>query len=400
MIDHIASKEVQAYLRDHEHTDEKKLVLQHKTVLGLPASVIANQLKARKKAKDKIPLYFRTEGIVYPPLLNLEQCSSEATAQFKATIICNATGNHAATSADLTGGLGIDTYYFSKCCRAVHYIEPNTELLTIAKHNHERLGVTSIIYHPTTAEVFLKNGYTPFDFIYIDPSRRSSTNKKVFRLKDCEPDVIRLQELIFRLTSLLMIKTSPLLDIQQGLSELSGVTDVYVLSVSNECKEMLFLCRANSKKQPIIHAVSLTDTQQNTFSFTREEEMATESHFSEPLTYLYEPNASVLKAGAFSAIGNRYALSKLHPNTHLYTSLEFVSDFPGRIFFITEKVKPDKKTIRPFFPEGKGNVITRNYPLMAEELKKKVELKDGGDKYLIAFSTLRGKQTIIADRLV
>ncbi len=399
MIDRIASKEVQAFLRDHEHSDEKALVLQNKTVLGLPVSVIANQLKARKKAKDKLPTYFSTEGIVYPPSINLEQSSSEATAQVKTMILRNALKSHPETCADLTGGLGIDSFYLSSLCRQVHYIEPNLELLTIAKHNHERLGATAISYHSTTAEEFLNTSQCNVDFIFIDPSRRSSASKKVHRLSDCVPDVTKLQESIFRLTSVMLIKTSPLLDIQQGLSELSCVTDVYILSVSNECKEVLFLCRANSKKLPEIHALNLSGKAQATFSFTRYEEQTSESQFSEPLTYIYEPNASILKAGAFALVGNRYGLFKLHPNTHLYTSKVLIPDFPGRIFRVVTMVKADKKSISPFFADGKGNVITRNYPMSAEHLKKKVGLKDGGDQYLIACSTVQGRQTIVAARI-
>lgn len=399
MIDRIASKEVQAFLRDHENADEKRLVLQNKTVLNLPASVIANQLKARKKAKEKLPSYFNTEGIVYPPTINLEQSSSEATAKLKTAIISSAFGSHPTACADLTGGLGVDSFYFSTFCREVHYVEPNLELLTIAKHNHVRLGVTSISYYPTTAEDFLNSSEQHFDFIYIDPSRRSQASKKVYRLSDCTPDITNLQESIFRLASIVMIKTSPLLDIQQGLAELSGATDVYVLSINNECKEVLFLCQVNSEKLPVIHAINLIGNRQNIFSFTREEEETTVSHYSEPLTYIYEPNASILKAGAFTLVGKRYALDKLHPNTHLYTSRELIASFPGRIFCIVAVVKADKKSIQSFFDEGKGNVITRNYPISAEDLKKKVGLKDGGDKYLIAFTTLLGRQTVVADRL-
>jgi hypothetical protein len=399
VIDRIASKEVQAFLRDHEHADEKALVLQNKTVLGLPASVIANQLKARKKAKDKLPSYFSTEGIVYPPSINLEQSSSEATAQVKTLIISNAINRHPETCADLTGGLGVDSFYFNSLCRKVHYIEPNLELLTIAKHNHERLGATAISYHSTTAEDFLKTSDCNIDFIYIDPSRRSSSSKKVYRLSNCVPDVTKLQESIFRLTSVLLIKTSPLLDIQQGLSELTGVTDVYVLSISNECKEVLFLCRANSKKLPEIHALNLTGKRQATFSFTRYEEQTTASQFSEPLTFIYEPNASILKAGAFALVGQRYGLYKLHPNTHIYTSTELIPDFPGRIFSVVAMIKANKKSIGPFFADRYGNVITRNYPVNADDLKKKMGLKDGGDQYLIACTTAQGRQTIVASRL-
>jgi len=399
LINRIASIEVQAFLREHEYADEKKLVLKHKTLFELPAAVLANQLKARRKAKDKLPSYYLTEGIVYPPSLNLEQSSSEATAQIKAAIINNTLSKHISVCADLTGGLGVDSFYFSTLCREVHYVEPDHELLTIARHNHKTLGVTSITYHPNTAETFLEQCDGGFDFIYIDPSRRSTASKKVFRLADCEPDVTRLQELIFKKTSLMMVKTSPLLDIQQGMAELAGTTDVYVLSVDNECKEVLFLCLADVNTLPVIHAINLAGQNQDQFSFSLEEELNAESAFSDQRTYLYEPNASLLKCGAFKVVGTRYALFKLHPNTHLYTSHALNLDFPGRIFQVLALVKPDKKTVKAFFAGGKGNVITRNYPLSVDELKVKVGLHDGGDQYLIAFSSLQGKRVVVADRL-
>lgn len=385
---------VKEFIRTHENDDEKSLILKHSTILGIPSSVIAEQISARRKAKIKLPSFYQQDEIIFPPAINLEQCSSEATARFKADLI---KGN---TFADLTGGFGIDSFFLSNSFLKGYYIEPNNSLLEIVKHNHHALGCNTITYENTTAEVFLSGIQESFDLIFVDPSRRSASNQKVFKLSDCVPNVPQLIDKIVEHTEKLLIKTSPLLDLQQGLRELKFVEKIVIVSVENECKEVLFLCRKNFKDEPLIQAVNLFNNKPaETFSFSLPEERATEVTFSEPLIYLYEPNASVLKAGAFKTIGVQNDLAKIHPNTHLYTSNKFISDFPGRIFNVESFVKPDNKTLQSFFPDGKANVTTRNYPLSAEALKKKTGLKDGGDKYLIGFSGSTKKFLVVANRL-
>jgi hypothetical protein len=396
-IERIASNEVQEYIFDHKDADEKKLLLQKKEILGVSYSLIAQQIAIRRKAETKLPLFYETKGIVYPPSLNWEQCSSEATGKFKAEIISREIENGQMKVADITGGFGIDSFFFSTKASLVDYVDPEVYLLSIAQHNHSFLGCSNIQYHQTKAEDFLGQCKVNYNLIYLDPSRRDSHSKKVFRLADCEPSASNLLTEIFKHTEFVLIKTSPLLDIQQGLNELSQVKKVIVVSASNECKELLFLLQKGFFGEPIIETYNLDKlgNVKQFFSFTFDEERNTNSNFSEPQTYLYEPNASILKAGAYKMIGKKFELQKLHVNTHFYTSDILRENFPGRVFKI-DQLEFEAKS----FSEKKANVITRNYPLTAEELKKKLKLSDGGEKYVIGFSSSKKKYVVLATRLV
>jgi 16S rRNA G966 N2-methylase RsmD len=395
----LSSEEVQDYIRKHEFVDDRQLVLREKNILGLPASRIAEQIRGRRKAREKIPLYYKTAGIIYPPSLNLEQSSSESAARYKADVAQGMLGNRSTSCVDLAGGFGVDSYFFSLAFRSVHYVDRNLELLQIAQHNHSQLGATNISYHHTSAEEFLSQTTEAFDLMYVDPSRRTRANKKVFRFSDCEPDVTDLTRQLLAKARLLVIKASPLIDISIGLTELTKTQGVHIVSVENECKEILFLCDRDFEGQPTIHTVNIQRGARERFSFTKNQELAAQVEFSDPLTYLYEPNASVLKAGAFKLVGMEFHLYKLHPNTHLYTSHELQPDFPGRIFKLLGMVKPDPKQLQSYFKDGKANIMTRNYPLTAEALKKKTKLKDGGQNYLIAFSSTSKKIVAAARRI-
>jgi hypothetical protein len=291
---------------------------------------------------------------------------------------------------DLTGGFGIDTYFLSQLFHQFH---------EIARHNHNTLGAANIEYHNTSAEEFLNQLAGPVDLVFIDPSRRSQ-NKKVFTLSDSEPDIVALQKKIFSKTDLLLIKASPLLDIKLGLKTLADVKKVWVISVENEVRELLFLCEKNFSGEPIIEAVNLLRNEDSeSFDFLFSEESMVVVKHADPLLYLYEPNASILKAGAFKTISKHFDLFKIQTNTHLYTSDTLINNFPGRIFKIEALVKPDPKTIKGFFADGKANVTTRNYPLSVDELKKKTGISDGGDQYLIAFSGEDKKFACVASRI-
>jgi hypothetical protein len=394
-INRISSPEVQQFIRDHENDDVKSLVLKHKSIMGIAASAIADQISGRKKAKEKIPTFYETETI-YPPGINLEQSSSEQTATFKAKVLLQAVPL-CRSLIDLTGGFGVDSFFLSKIFKTIHYVEPNESLLEIVKRNHSSLKGFNITHHNTSAEIFLSEGQEA-SAIFIDPSRRTE-RKKVFAFADCEPNVVSLQDEIFKATDTLMIKASPMLDIKLGIQELRFVQKVFVLSVDDEVKELLFLCRKNFQGEPEINAVNLKRNETVSFSFKFSDESNANPQFSDPETFLYEPYSSILKAGAFKLIATEYRLEKIEKNTHLYTSSDLVQNFPGRIFKIISQVKPENKTIAEFFPEGKANVITRNYPLSVDELKKKTGLKDGGEKYLIAFSGQTQKFVTAAERI-
>ena len=383
--------EIQNYLLEHELADETKLVLKQKAHLGVSTLLLAEQLKGRRKAKEKLPSFYKTKNIIYAPQLNLEQSSSEATASFKLKLVAGK------QLVDLTGGFGIDSYFFSRKFKQVHYVEPDVALAKIVQHNAGTLGATNITFHQQSAEEYLKT-LTQCDVMYIDPSRRSGSSK-IVRLADCLPDITSLQSEILKKSSQLLIKVSPLLDIQQGLRELHNVSDVYVVSVNNECKEVLFLCGQKSV-EPVIHTVNLVSngSEQN-FDFTFPQERESIPVFSTPKTYLYEPNASILKGGAFKSIANSFCLEKMGTNTHLYTSEKLLSEFPGRIFKIDVFLKPDAAAVANYLPERKANILTRNYPLTPDQLKKKMKLVDGGEHYILAFSGQKEKYVVLAKRV-
>ena len=393
----ISTPEAQEYLSANESIDEKKLLLAKKEILGISSSEMANQIIGRRKAKLKFPSWYQTTSIVYPPSGNLEQSSSEATAKFKAALIQSELIDFNLL-VDLTGGFGVDTFFLGKLFLEVIHIEPNENLSSITAHNHRLLGA-SILHVRQTAEEYLKANTKRADLFFIDPSRRSES-KKVFKLADCQPNIAALQEVLFSFSNFILTKASPLLDIQQALRELKHVTKVVVVSVENECKELLFLQKFGFEGEPIIDTVNLSNEGSvvERFLFTASEEKAATVVFSSPLDYLYEPNASILKSGAFKLVAEKFGLRKLQANTHLYSSPNLFTDFPGRVFKI-EALNPTLQLLKELLPEGKANVATRNYPLSAQELKKKLKLKDGGEKYVIGFSDQKKKTIVLASRI-
>lgn len=393
-FDHLLREDVQRFIKDHEKEDENALVLKRKEILGLPTAEIAQQIVGRRKAKTKLPLYYSTKNIIYPPKLNLEQCSSDKTAQFKASI------RSGKLAADLTGGFGIDSYFLSKNFKKVIYIEHNEALLQIAKHNHNMLDSSDIYHQCTTAESFLNINKDHFDLLYIDPSRRSNTNQKVFKFSECSPDVVSLLPALVKTSKSVLIKASPLIDIKQGLTELGYVAKVFVVGFDNECKEVLFLI-GDQTKEPIVEVVDLSEgnSKSGHFAFSLSEEKKSTVLYDEPHGYLYEPTAMMLKAGPFKLVSKRFGLKKLSSNTHLYTADKIIPDFPGRIFKIETFLKSNSKSVHEAIKEGQANIISRNYPLSPSQLKNKLKLKDGGDQFVIGFSGRTKKYLVLASRV-
>ena len=394
----VLSEELKAFLKQHENADVSELLLKHREILGYPSSFIADQLLARRKVKTKIPALYKNDDIVYPPSVNLEQSSSEETAKFKQKLVSGLIDTRD-KGCDLTSGFGIDALFMSASFKSYEVIEPNAALIQLSQRNHVLMEIKNISYRNTSAESFIEQT-DKIDFVYIDPSRRTKTNRKVFSLTECEPNVVALQNRIFQKSRYLLIKTSPLLDLQIALTELEHVKTVTVLSTSNECKELLFFCDSDFGGEVSIHAVNLAGDNEEHFSFTRTEEKSAEPEYAEAENYLYEPNASILKAGAFKSFALKMNMAKLHKSTHLYTTREFRRGFPGRVFKVIAHVKPERKVLEKFFPEGKANITTRNYPLTPDELRKKTQLKDGGEKFLIGFTDTKNKSLVVAERVL
>ena len=359
------------------------------------------QVEGRERTADKLPTFAAIDDWWYPVRLSCEQCSSELAARYKASL-CSVSPQdglssvrHSRSLLDLTGGYGVDTFFLSEAFNHTDYVEQNAELCRIAAHNfslpfREGTGVGSISMHNTTAEEFLQTA-SHYDLIFLDPARRDSHGGKVFRLEDCTPNVVELlPTLLAHLTpnGRLLLKLSPMLDISQAVKSLSTVNwDIHVVAIKNEVKEVLLLSGGSGQ----ITAIDLEKKDQ-AFVFTREEESQTVSlPYREGLgvgSFLYEPNAAILKAGAYKLVAQRFRLHKLDVNTHLYTSDTLIENYPGRVWQITGQMTNGKCSI------SNANVIVRNYPLTAEQLKKKLKLKDGGNRYIIG-CRINGKPTIL-----
>lgn len=390
-ITSVLRPEIQEFIQFHEKADVRELVLSQKNVSGVPIAWIAQQIQGRRKAREKLPQWYSTPGIVYPPALNMEQCSSEITGRYKKGLV---TGHH---MADLTGGFGVDAFFLSQQFQLIDFVEPDKDLMHLARHNLEVLGASNINFHDQTTEDFLAFHSTIYDFLYLDPSRRS-TGRKLVKLEDCFPNVVALRPRLLQQSSHVLIKASPLLDLKQAHRELGSVDQFIVLAHANECRELLLSLRRDAADEPTIHAVELDrDGEPTPFAFTWSQEKAASVEFAEPEEFVYEPNAAILKAGAFKLIGRQFGLQKLNPDTHLYTSRGKIREFPGRIFKVIEEVALDRD-VKTRFPDGFANILTRNYPMSAAEILKRTGLREGGERYLICARTQK-HVTLVAERV-
>ncbi len=372
---HILDPEVQDYINSHLSADVHQLALSKSPFEGVTVAELANQIRAKNKAAKKLPSWYMREGIFYPPVLSIEQTSSETTAKYKSTL---AIGTHL---LDLTGGFGVDSLYFAKVVDTVTHCEINEELSQIAEHNAGVLEQHNLTFHSGDGLDYLHDHKSNFDTIYVDPARRSTAGK-VFMLRDCTPDITIHLDFLLSKARRIIIKTAPLLDITAGLKELSNVSEVHIVSVKNECKELLWLIdRDKSADKPVkIVAVTLNETLKQ-FSFDKEDaEVPAVLAEADLEKYLYEPDTALLKSGAFNLIANTYQLKKLDPQTQLYTSDNFNSTFPGRIFEIVKLLSPAELKKQKALT---GNVIVRSYPDKAELLVKKYKIKPDHEKFLI-----------------
>lgn len=365
---------VQDFINKNLNTDIMSVLLLGNQFPGVDQKEVAQQIQAKKKCLEKLPTWFHTPQIYYPDKLNIEQCSSEPTARYKAGLV------QGKRLMDLSGGLGVDSYFLSKKMESVLHCEINPKLSDIAAHNFEVLGRHNIKCLPCDGIEYLREHPQKFDWIYADPSRRDNQKGKVFLLKDCLPDIPGNLKLIFERTDRLLLKCSPMLDIKGGIGELESVREVHVLAMENEVKELLFLLERGFVGEPGIRTVNLGRTGEQHFGFTLAEEQESQSKFGHTSTYLYEPNAAILKAGGFKSIGQAHRLDKLHPHSHLYTSHELV-DFPGRRFRVEAKLPYSKKSMRGLGLE-KANISVRNFPQSVAQLRKRHSIGDGGDDYL------------------
>lgn len=350
-----------------------KLALQKNPFPTIEWVDILNQIAAKTKAKEKLPTWFSTPNIIYPSKISVEQTSSEKTAAYKASIISGE------NLIDLTGGFGIDDYYFSKKVKKVVHCEINTELSDIVKHNFKQLNIENIICHAGDSLTTLNALDIKWDWIYIDPSRRSDVKGKVFMLKDCLPNVPEYLDHYFSKSDAVLIKTAPILDITAGISELKHVKTIHIVAVDNEVKELLWELNKGYVGEIKIKTLSISKDKKEAFDFILNEYSEIPTH-SLPQKYLYEPNSAIMKSGGFNEVGSYYKLNKLHKHSHLYTSDDLIP-FPGRTFIIDKSIMYGKMEMKQFLENTKANITTRNFPETVESIRKKWKIKDGGNTY-------------------
>ena len=416
----------QEYIKQHRNDDVYRLALA-KTPEGVDLQYALQQIAAYQTIEKKIPSWAECDDLIFPPKLSLEQSSSELTARYKASLIKEFMGNEPFTHIDLTGGMGIDCYFIAQNASASHYIEQNSDLCNIAQHNFAHLDA-NITVHNTTAEEFLnqitddrvqstdksiakdsKNAKSQLStlnsklstLIYLDPARRGDHGQKLVSIAACQPNVIELLPQMFAFTDKVVVKLSPMLDITRAIGELPHIEKLYVISVGNECKELLLFINKNYTDDTQICAINL-NSQQSTVnsSLLLTGTLSHESALTIPYAakmgeYLYEPYAAHLKSGLYKTIAEMYAISKLHPHSHLYTSDELNTNFPGRQFRVNQVIPFNKKNIKSFFKEHpKANLTTRNFPLTVSQLRTQYKIKEGGELYIFA-TTLRDNSLVL-----
>jgi hypothetical protein len=377
---------IQEFINANISSSISKLALKKNPFPDVEWIAILNQLEAKAKAKEKLPTWFNTDGILYPAKISIEQTSSERTAKYKTSLVSGT------SLIDLTGGFGVDAFYFAKKLEQVAHCEINENLSTIVKHNYKQLKTNNVsCYHGDSFDTLVRLN-KKWDWIYIDPSRRNDAKGKVFLLKDCLPNVPANLDSYFKYTDAILIKTAPLLDLTAGLSELQHVKTIHIVALENEVKELLWELHKDYSGLISVKAVNLVKEMTETFEFTlnQSEQAAT---YGPPQNYLYEPNSAIMKSGGFDAVSTTYKINKLHQHSHLYTSDEIMS-FPGRTFAIDQVLKYGKTEMKNSLFGKQANITTRNFPDTVDSIRKKWKIKDGGNTYSF-FTTDNNNNKII-----
>lgn len=416
----IINDETARFIRQHRMDDVRTLALRGCKDEAVDMPFALDQIQGWQTARRKLPTWAATEGVTYPPHLNMEQCSSEETARYKRECIAQGCEPGQATLVDLTGGFGVDFSLMSRGFHHAVYVERNASLVEVAQHNFEVLGLHNVevvngdgvaYLHQLTAkmisgETVATQGKT---VIYLDPARRDVHGKKVFRLEDCTPDVVGIRDELLQCARVIMIKLSPMLDWHEAVKQLTaqlpsaikGVTcEVHVVSVKNECKELLVVLNTVSTADGRGIKIVCANDQQRFETEIATDALPTPLLWNRKLAdaeglYLFVPNASVMKAGVFAQLSHRFHLMMVGRDTHYYIGEHDIEDFPGKSFRIHAISTMNKKELKKKLAGiTQANISTRNFPLSAVELRKRLKLKDGGDNYLFAM-TVQGQHFLL-----
>lgn len=376
------------FVEQHRNDDVRMLALQAKRYPGVDIREAVVQIEGWQQAREKLPAWSAVDGIIYPPKISMEQCSSEHTAKYKSALLSGK------RFADLTGGFGIDFSYICRGFEEAFYIERNEKLCTIAESNFARLGLSHAKVMNGNSEELLSS-LPSLDWIFIDPARRDGDGRKVVALSDCEPDVVALEQQLLAKASKVMVKCSPMLDITLACRQLNNVEAVHVVAVNNECKELLIVL-GNATADIPVYCVDIRGKDVVSFNYTMNEELLGQCSFAKELShYLYEPGAAIQKAGCHNSLSARLGLLKLHPNSQLYTSHDHVADFPGRVFEVVDVVGFSKSELKRVQALQKANITVRNFPESVQQLRKRLKLSDGGDNYIFATTLADGRKVLV-----
>jgi len=376
------SQEEQDFIQLHADQDPHQIALSGKKYPNFDLGKLASQIQARQKLARKLPFWVSHANLFFPASISLEQASSEVTANFKANIVH---GN----VLDASGGMGVDSAAFAKKANQVVYVERQQDLKEITAYNHAQLGYKNIQHVLGDGLAYLNQATTTFDFIYLDPARRNAKGDKVLLFKDCEPNVLDLLPMI-KDKSQLLLKTSPLLDLDRAIFELNGVDKIWIVCVKNEVKEILFLKSKYATQNPLIEVIELNLKNSLLFSGTLETEKSKQTNFGPMSNFLYEPHPGLLKAGFFKSVETE-SIFKLNSNTHLYSSKELDTKFPGKSFRVIETGPLDIGWLKKHLPNNKVNISTRNFPGKPDDLRKKLKLGEGGDFTLFGYRNYQNK---------
>lgn len=380
-----------AFVKKHRDDNVRELALQARRGTDVDLPWALDQILGWQTARRKLPSWAAVDGIVYPPHLSMEQCSSELTAQYKCGIIERLPQQCRGLLMDLTGGFGVDFAFMARCFNRAVYVERQDVLCDIAQHNFSVLGLDHVsILHADAVGALKDFAADPTTtFFYLDPARRDSNKARTYAIADCSPNVLELQDSLFKAGRYVLVKLSPMLDWHKAVSDLSKrVAEVHIVSVGNECKELLLLMSANHDGEPTIYCVN--DDQSLIYMPSQDTVVPALAAVDNP-TYLYEPNASIMKAGCFGVLTQHYPVAALAIDSHLFVSNEEVKDFPGRRFTVTAVSKMNKKDLAIALKGiTRANVAVRNFPISAQELHKRLHIADGGDCYIFGTTTANG----------
>ena len=390
----VMNETTKRFVKEHRNDDVKALALQTRRDGDIDLTWALDQIQGWQMARRKLPSWAAIEDIIYPPHLSMEQCSSEQTARYKCSVVDTLpTGSHE-TLIDLTGGFGVDFSYLASRARHAIYVERIEHLCETAKHNFGLLGLDhATVIHAQAEDILNDLDSNPAStLIYLDPARRDSNSSRTYAIADCTPNVLEMLDGLFWAAHHLLIKLSPMLDWHKAVSDLGGrVKEVHIVSTGNECKELLLLLSADHEGEPAVHCIN--DNQSLIYLSPQGQPLKIADN--EAAKYLYEPNASVMKAGCFGIITERFAVKALAPDSHLFVSDEPVLDFPGRRFVIDGVTTMNKKELsRTLSGVTRANIATRNFPMTAQQLRQRLRMQDGGECYIFGTTTASGQRLI------